>query len=206
MSNVFYIERTSGGSNQISLKSKLLERRIIYLDSQINTESVNEAIQQIALLAAENSSEPITILISSGGGSIIDGLALIDVMRSCPCVIKTVSVGIAASMGCVILAAGTKGHRYITPNSQAMLHQPLIAGNLPGGNCSEIETIANSLIERKNQINNLLVDLTGKSRKHIDELTAKDTYLNAEEAVENGIVDEVATGLTLYELIGGIAQ
>lgn len=204
MSNVFYIERTSGGSNQISLKSKLLERRIIYLDSQINTESVTEAIQQIALLAAE-SSKPITMLISSGGGSIIDGLALIDVMRSCPCVIKTVSVGIAASMGCVILAAGTKGYRYITPNSQAMLHQPLIAGNLPGGNCSEIETIANSLIERKNQINNLLVELTGKSRKHINKLTATDTYLNAEEAVENGIVDEVATGLTLYELIGGIA-
>ena len=204
MSNVFYIERTSGGSNQISLKSKLLERRIIYLDSQINTESVTEAIQQIALLAAE-SSKPITMLISSGGGSIIDGLALIDVMRACPCVIKTVSVGIAASMGCVILAAGTKGYRYITPNSQAMLHQPLIAGNLPGGNCSEIETIANSLIERKNQINNLLVELTGKSRKHINKLTATDTYLNAEEAVENGIVDEVATGLTLYELIGGIA-
>ena len=92
MNNVYYLERTSNGSNQISLKTKLLERRIIYLDSQINGETVNQAIQQIALLAAEKPGEPITMLINSPGGSIQDGLVLIDVMRAYDGVINTVSL------------------------------------------------------------------------------------------------------------------
>lgn len=205
MNNVYYLERTTNGSNQISLKTKLFERRIIYLDSQINGETVNQAIQQIALLAAEKPGEPITMLINSPGGSIQDGLVLIDVMRAYDGIIKTVSLGIAASMAAVILAAGSKGYRYCSKNSQVMLHQPLISGGIPGGNCSEIEEVARSLVARKNQLNNLLVTFTEKPKEEIEKLTSTDNYLSADEALEHRLIDTVAEGKELYELIGGNA-
>lgn len=205
MNNVNYLERTVNGSNQISLKTKLLEKRIIYLDSEINRESVNETIQQIALLSAEDPKGTITMLISSPGGSILEGLVLIDVMRSYGGIIKTVSLGIAASMAAVILAAGTKGHRYASKHSQVMLHQPLISGSIPGGNCSEIEEVAKSLLASKKQLDELLVELSGKEKKEIMKLTAKDTYLSADKAKSHGLIDIIADGIELNELIGGNA-
>lgn len=204
MNNVFYIERTAGGAQQVSLKTKLFERRVIYLDSEINADSVNAVIQQIALLAADAPGEPITMLINSPGGSIQDGLVLIDVMQAYDGPVRTVSLGIAASMAAVILAAGTRGHRYISRNSRVMLHQPLIAGGL-GGSCSEIESVANSLIESKQKLDNLLVYLTGRPKKEIQKLTAKDTYMDAKEALGHGLVDKVAEGADLNELIGGMS-
>lgn len=205
MNNVFYLERTSGGSNQVSLKSKLFERRVIYLDTPIDGESVNTTIQQIALLAADGPGEPMTMLINSPGGNIQDGLALIDVMQACEGPIQTVSLGMAASMAAIILAAGTPGHRFITRHSRVMLHQPLISGGLPGGNCSEIESVANSLIERKRQLDKLLIYLTGRPKGEIQKLTAKDTYLDAAQALKHGLVDKMVEGTALSELIGGVA-
>lgn len=205
MNNVYYLERTVNGSNQISLKTKLLERRIIYLDEQINHQTVNDTIQQIALLAADKPGQAITMLINCPGGSIQDGLVLMDVMRSYDGIIKTVSLGIAASMAAVILAAGTKGHRYCSKHSQVMLHQPLISGGIPGGNCSEIEEVAKSLVARKNQLNDLLVEFTGKPKKEIAKLTSTDNYLSAEQALKHGLIDVIADGKELYELIGGTA-
>lgn len=203
MSYVYYLQRSANGIHQISLKSKLLDKRIIYLDRPVDSESVNEIIQQISLLATEAPGESITMLINSPGGSIQDGLVLIDVMRSYDGVIKTVSLGMAASMAAVILAAGTKGHRYISPHSQVMLHQPLIGGGLAGGNCSEIEGVAKSLLARKKQIDDMLVDFTERPRKDILKLTSTDTYLNAQQAKDNGLIDVIADGKTLFELIGG---
>ncbi len=203
MNNTYYLERTSTGTNSVTLKSKLFEKRILFLDSEINSQTVNTLIAQISLLTSDNTNEPITILINSPGGSIRDGLVLIDVLKSSPCTIRTVSLGIAASMSAVILAAGTKGFRYISPNSQVMLHQPLIAGGTPGGSCSEIEAVANSLIQTKKHLDQLLTKLTGKSIKAIRSLTSKDTYLNAREACENGLVDKIADSETLNALITG---
>lgn len=202
MNNVYFIEKTVNGSNQITLKSKLLEKRVIYLDEQINHQSANEAIQQISLLAMLGPGEPITMLINSPGGSIQDGLVLIDVIRAYDGIIKTVSLGIAASMAAVILAAGTKGHRYASNHSQVMLHQPLISGSLPGGNCSEIDEVAKSLLKRKKQLDDLLVNLTERPKKEIIKLTAKDSYLSATEAKTYGLIDEIADGKELYNLIG----
>ncbi|MBO7217297.1 MAG: ATP-dependent Clp protease proteolytic subunit, partial [Clostridia bacterium] len=99
----------------------------------------------------------------------------------------------------------TKGHRYISRHSQVMLHQPLISGSIPGGNCSEIESIAQSLLERKQEIDELLVDFTGKPKQEIRRLTSKDTYLKAEEAEKHGLIDVIADGAKLYELIGGVS-
>lgn len=201
--NVYYIERTCGGAQQVSLETKLFERRIIYLDKEINHESVNTVIQQISLLSIDAPREPITILINSPGGSILDGLVLIDVMKAYDGIIRTVSLGIAASMAAVILAAGTKGHRYISNHSQVMLHQPLLSGGLSAGNCSEVESIAQSLLERKRELDSLLVEFTGKPIEEIKQLTGKDTYLKAPEALEHGLIDVIADGKILNELIGG---
>lgn len=205
MNNVYYLERTVNGSNQISLKTKLLERRIICLDREIDHQTANETIRQLALLAADAPGESITMLINSPGGSILDGLVLMDVMRAYDGIINTVSLGIAASMAAVILAAGTKGHRYCSRHSQVMLHQPLIAGGMPGGNCSQIEEVARSLVTRKHQLNDLLIEFTGKPKAEIEKLTSADNYLSAEDALRHGLIDVIADGKELYELIGGAA-
>lgn len=207
MSEIFYLERTTHGTNAITLKTKLFENRIIFLDSEINSESVNTTIAQIALLSTENPHEPITILINTPGGSILHGKVLIDVMKACPCTIQTISLGIAASMGAVILAAGTKGYRFVSPSSQVMVHQPLIAGGMPGGSCSEIESVANTLIKTKNELDKFLSELTGKPIKTIRRLTSKDTYMNAEEALEYGLVDKIADADELNKLLtGGVTE
>ncbi len=206
MSDTFYLERTTNGTNAITLKSKLFEKRIIFLDSEIDAQTVNTTIAQLSLLAMEDPNEKITILINSVGGSVLHGRVLIDVIKSSPCVIQTVSLGMAASMAAIILSAGTKGHRYVSPSSQVMVHQPLISGGIPGGSCSEIEAVANSLIKTKNELDKLLSQFTGKSIKTIKKLTSKDTYMNAKEAVENGLVDKIADGNDLNDLLtGGIA-
>ena len=173
------------------------------MEEEITPESVNVTIQQLSLLATEDRTKPVTIILNSPGGSIRDGLVLIDVMRSLPFPVRTVSLGIAASMAGVILAAGAKGHRYISPNSQVMLHQPLLSGGVPAGNCSEVERVAKNLTDRKRQMNRLLSRLTGKNIKQIEKLTAKDTYLNAEEALNTGLVDHITNNKTLYELMTG---
>lgn len=207
MNEIFYLERTTHGTNAITLKTKLFENRIIFLDAEINSESVNTTIAQIALLSAENPHEPITILINTPGGSILHGKVLIDVMKACPCTIQTISLGIAASMGAVILAAGTKGYRFVSPSSQVMVHQPLIAGGMPGGSCSEIESVANTLIKTKNELDKFLAELTDKPIKTIRRLTSKDTYMNAEEALEYGLVDKIADADELNKLLtGGITE
>ena len=200
MNTTYFVERSAHGTNQITLKSKLLEKRIIFLDKKIDSESMNEIIQQISLLSIESPDEPITMLINSTGGSILNGMVIIDAMNSCPCEIRTVSLGIAASMAAVILAAGSK--RFASVNSQVMLHQPLVQG-LPGGSCSEIEDVANSLMKTKAELDRLLTRLTGKSIKTIRKLTSKDTYMTAEEALEYGLIDAIAEGNLLNNLLTG---
>lgn len=204
MNTTYFLEKSVHGTNQITLKSKLLEKRIIFLDKRIDSESMNEIIQQISLLSIENPDEPITMLINSPGGSILNGMVIIDAMNASPCEIRTVSLGIAASMAAVILASGNK--RYASQSSQVMLHQPLVQG-LPGGSCSEIEDVANSLMKTKAELDHLLTKLTGKSIKTIRRLTSKDTYMSAEEALENGLIDTIAEGNILNSLLtGGMIQ
>ena len=203
MEQVYYLERGSSGCRQISLKTKLFEQRVIYLDEPVDSTTVNQAVQQFTLLAALDGKQPITLVINSPGGSIRDGLVLIDVMRSFSGPVRTVSLGIAASMAAVILAAGTKGNRYISENSWAMLHQPLIQNGLSSSSCSEVEQVAKTLIERKEMLNNMLSKLTGKDVATVIKITSKDSYLNSKEALEFGLVDKIADEQTLYELLGG---
>lgn len=201
--DTYFIEKTANGTNQVTLRSKLLEKRIIFLDEEVGVDSVNRLISQLILLSMQDNTKPVTLLINSPGGSIRDGLVLIDVIKSMPFTVKTVSLGIAASMAAVILAAGTKGNRYISENSWAMLHQPLIQNGLSSSSCSEVEQVAKTLIERKEMLNNMLSKLTGKDVATVSEITSKDSYLNSKEALEFGLVDKIADEQTLYELLGG---
>lgn len=202
MNTPYFIERTSAGADSISLESVMFEHRVIFLDKPIDADSVNEIIKQILVLAM-NGKEPITIVINSPGGNIGDGLALVDTIRSSPVPIRTISLGLAASMGAIILAAGTHGHRYISKHSRVMLHEPLIQSGI-GGSCSSVQATAEALMERKNLINNLLADYTGKDLETINKACSYDHYMGGEEAVELGLVDAVLSDEELFSiLIGG---
>lgn len=201
MNTPVVIERTSSGTTGISLESALLEKRIIFVDKPISTETANEIIKQILVLSAV-STEKIILLINTPGGDIQSGLALIDCMKACPCDICTVSLGMAASMGAVLLAAGTKGMRYVTKHSRVMLHEPLIQ-NGAGGSCSSIQATAEALLERKKLINKLLCSYTGKKASTINKATSYDNYMNSEQALQLGMVDEILEGQALYKILKG---
>jgi ATP-dependent Clp protease protease subunit len=158
-------------------------------------------------LESENPDKDIQFFINSPGGSVSAGFAIYDTMKFIKCDVSTICVGRAASMGAFLLAAGTKGYRFVSPSSQVMVHQPLIAGGMPGGSCSEIESVANTLIKTKNELDKFLAELTGKPIKTIRRLTSKDTYMNAEEALEYGLVDKIADADELNKLLtGGITE
>ena len=198
----YYLERTSHGTSSISLESVLMEKRLVFVDKPVDSESINEIIKQILILSSANKDEPITLIINTPGGSITDGLALVDVIKSCPCTIRGVSLGIAASMGAIILASCSKGYRYITEHSRVMLHEPLIQSSV-GGSCSSIQATAEALLERKKLINKLLCEYTEKDPKTINKATSFDNYLSAQAAVSLGICDEVLSNDRLFEILKG---
>lgn len=205
MSNTpYFLERTSNGTSGVSLESILLEQsRLIFMDKPVDAETVSEIIKQILVLASISIDEPITLVINTPGGSITDGLALVDVIKSCPCTIRGLSLGISASMGAIILASCSKGFRYVTEHSRVMLHEPLITNGV-SGSCSTLQATAEALLERKKLINRLLCNYTGKDIKTINKATSFDNYLNAEESVNLGICDAIVSNEKLYNLLKGV--
>ncbi len=191
----------SNGIHQINSKSLLLKNRVIFLDETVTSDSVNETIRQIILMGLA-STDPITIIIDSPGGSIQAGFQLIDVMDASPCVIRTVALGSACSMGAVILAAGTPGYRAVSARSKVMIHEPLISGGV-SGSTSQIESVANSLKERRETINKMLCKYTHQSMKVMKKATSYDHWYDAKEALEFGLVDAIATESELFTLISG---
>lgn len=204
MSNTpYFLERTTNGTTGVSLESVLMEQnRLVFLDKPVDAEFISEIVKQILVLATTNKDEPITLVINTPGGSITDGLALVDVIKSCPCTIRGLSLGISASMGAVILASCSKGYRYVTEHSRVMLHEPLITSS-SGGSCSSIQATAEALLERKKLINKLLCAYTGKDMKTINKATSFDNYLSAEASVELGMCDEIVSNERLFEILKG---
>lgn len=204
MSNSYFnpavLVEDNNGIHQINSKSLFLKRRVIFLDKEINGDSVNEAIRQIILMSLE-SDECVTLVIDSPGGSIKAGFQLIDTMESVPCTIRTVALGNAASMGALILAAGTKGYRFCSKRSKIMIHEPLISGGV-GGSTTQIESIANDLKDRRETINRMLCSYTGQSMKTMKKATSYDHWFDAKEALDFGLVDHIADK-NLYEIISG---
>ena len=201
MSDLYCIERTAKGISGISLESKLFERRVIYLEGEIDDKKVHELIKAITILESINT-DPITMVVDSLGGSIRAGLSLVDIMEACTCEIRTVTIGIAASMAAIIAATGSKGKRYISKYSRFMIHEPLLQNGV-AGSCSTIQATAKEIMERKNLINRMLADATGKDILLIEEATNHDNYMSAEESVAFGLVDRILEGKELATILRG---
>jgi ATP-dependent Clp protease protease subunit len=182
------IEQSPRGERAYDIYSRLLKERIIFLGGVIIDPVANAVIAQLLFLASQDAKKDIQIYINSPGGSVTAGLAIYDTMQYVKPDISTVCVGLAASMGAVLLAAGAKGKRFALPNSQVLLHQ--VMGEA-GGQASEIEITARQIIKIKDKLNEILAKHSGQPIVKMEEDTDRDFYMSAQEAKEYGIIDEV---------------
>lgn len=185
------IEKSQKGERVYDIFSRLLEERIIFLAGPITDNLANLVIAEILFLTAKNPKQDIKLYINSPGGSVTAGLAIYDTMQYVDCNISTICIGMAASMGSTLLAAGAKGKRFALPNSEILLHQ--VAGGIKG-QATDIEIEAKQIIKIKGKLNQILAKHTGQSLKKIEKDTDRDFYLSAEEAKKYNIIDEVIRG------------
>ncbi len=198
MSDVTYVnnwnpaveEETYGGVREVLLRTKHFTNGKLFLTGEITDDCANDFVSELIYLTEKG--DPVDIYINSPGGSVNAGLVIYDVLQACSrkIEINLYCVGMAASMGAIILAGGPKGHRFILPHSKVMIHEPLISGGM-GGSATSIKKTADSILETKAITNGILAEHTGKTIKEIDKATAFDNFMNAEEAVKFGIVDEI---------------
>ncbi|MCS0499126.1 ATP-dependent Clp protease proteolytic subunit [Protaetiibacter mangrovi] len=181
-----------------SVFDRLLKDRIIWLGSEVRDENANEIAAKLLLLAAEDPERDIYLYINSPGGSITAGMAIYDTMQFIPNDVVTVGIGMAASMGQLLLTAGTKGKRYITPNARVLLHQP--HGGF-GGTSSDIQTQAALIIDMKNRLAQITADQTGKTVEQVNADGDRDRWFTAEEALEYGFVDHIRASAA--DVVGG---
>ncbi len=181
------VEKSPKGERAYDIYSRLLKERIIFLAGPINDSVANLIIAQLLFLAGEDSKKDIKIYINSPGGSVTGGMAIYDTMQYVKPDISTVCVGLAASMGAVLLAAGKKGKRFALPNAQMMLHQVMGGAT---GQAVEIEITAKQIIKTKEKLNKILAKHTGQSLSRIEKDTDRDFYLSSDEAKTYGLIDE----------------
>ncbi|MBC8206759.1 MAG: ATP-dependent Clp endopeptidase proteolytic subunit ClpP [Kiritimatiellales bacterium] len=182
------IETTGRGERAYDIYSRLLKERIIFLGTEINDVVSNLVIAQLLFLQSEDADKDISIYINSPGGVVTAGMAIYDTMQFLKCPITTYCVGQAASMGAVLLAAGTKGKRFALPNSRIMIHQPLGGAQ---GQATDIEIQTKEILRMKKTLNEILAYHTGQPVKTLEKDTDRDFFMSAAEAVKYGIVDEV---------------
>ena len=185
------VEQTNRGERSYDIYSRLLKDRIIFLGGGIDDDVANLVVAQLLFLEAEDPEKDIFLYINSPGGSITAGMAIFDTMQHIRADVHTICVGMAASMGAFLLAAGAKGKRTALPNAEVLIHQPLIGGHGLSGQATEIEIHAKQLLRTKAKMNRILSERTGQPIEKIEADTERDRYLTAEEAKEYGIVDEV---------------
>ncbi|WP_316250695.1 ATP-dependent Clp protease proteolytic subunit [Protaetiibacter sp. SSC-01] len=183
---------------QPSVFDRLLKDRIIWLGSEVRDDNANEIAAKLLLLAAEDPEKDIYLYINSPGGSITAGMAIYDTMQFIPNDVVTVGIGMAASMGQLLLTAGTKGKRYITPNARVLLHQP--HGGF-GGTASDIQTQAQLILDMKRRLAEITAAQTGKSVEQINADGDRDRWFTAEEALEYGFVDHIRASAA--DVVGG---
>ena len=178
----------AGRERVYDLPSRLLKDRIVLLAEEVNSNSAMSIISQLLFLESEDPEAPITIYINSPGGSISDGMAIYDVMNKIKCPIITVCTGMAASMGAFLLSAGSKGKRYCLPNSTVMIHQPLGGAQ---GQATEIEIVARRILKLREKLYTIMAKNSGQSYDTIAKACERDNYLEPEEALAMGIIDEI---------------
>ncbi|CAG9608411.1 ATP-dependent Clp protease proteolytic subunit [Pseudoneobacillus rhizosphaerae] len=190
------IEQTNRGERAYDIYSRLLKDRIIMLGSAIDDNVANSIVAQLLFLEAENPEKDITLYINSPGGSITAGMAIYDTMQYIKANVSTVCIGMAASMGAFLLAAGEKGKRYALPNSEVMIHQPLGGAQ---GQATEIEIAAKRILFLRDKLNGILAERTGQPIEVIAKDTDRDNFMTAEQAKEYGLIDTIITRSLLDE-------
>ena len=184
----YVVEQTSRGERSYDIFSRLLNDRIIMLSDEINDTTASLVVAQLLYLEGQDPDKDIHLYINSPGGSISAGMAIYDTMQYIKCDVSTICVGLAASMGSFLLAAGAKGKRYALPNSEIMIHQPLGGAK---GQASDIKIQADHILYIRNRMNHMLSELTGQPLDIIERDTDRDNWMTADDAVRYGIVDKV---------------
>lgn len=182
------VEQTGNGERSYDIYSRLLKDRIIFIDQQVDEHLASIVVAQLLFLEAEDPEKDINIYINSPGGMVTAGLAILDTMNYVKPDISTICVGLAASMGAVLLSAGTKGKRYALPNAEIMIHQPLGGAQ---GQASDIKIQADWMMKTKERLNHILAENTGKDLSIIERDTDRDNFMYTDEAVKYGLIDRV---------------
>lgn len=188
----YVIEQTSRGERSYDIYSRLLKERIIFLGEEVNDVSASVVVAQLLFLEADDPDKDIQLYINSPGGSVTAGLAIYDTMQYIKCDVSTICFGLAASMGAFLLAAGAKGKRLALPNSEIMIHQPLIGGGL-SGQATDIKIHADHLVRTRTKLNRILSERTGQTIETIERDTERDNFMTAQEAAAYGLIDSVIT-------------
>ena len=187
----YVIEQSSRGERSYDIYSRLLKDRIIFLSEDVNQTTASLIIAQMLFLESEDPEKEISFYINSPGGSVTDGLGIVDTMNYIRCPVTTICIGMAASMGAVLLASGTKGKRFATPNAEILIHQPLIGGQGLSGQTTEIKIQADQMVKTRQRLNKILSEATGQSLEQVEIDTERDHYMTAEEALKYGLIDGI---------------
>ncbi len=182
------IDRTENGERAYDIYSRLLEDRIIFITGEIDDALANTVVAQMIYLEAKDSTKDISLYINSPGGSVSAGFAIYDTMNYIKCDVSTICIGMAASMGALLLSSGAKGKRFVLPNSEIMIHQPLGGAR---GQATEIQIIANQIQKTKEKLTKILAKNSGQPYEKVLADCDRDNYMSAEEALEYGIVDKI---------------
>ena len=184
----YVVEQTGKGERSYDIYSRLLKERIIFLGEEVNETTASLVVAQLLFLESEDPTKDIHLYINSPGGSVTAGFAIYDTMNYIKCDVSTICVGMAASMGAFLLAGGAKGKRFALPNAEIMIHQPLGGAQ---GQATEIQIVAEQILKIKKKINKILAENTGKALEVVEADTERDNYMDAYEAKEYGLIDEV---------------
>jgi ATP-dependent Clp protease protease subunit len=182
------VEQTNRGERSYDIYSRLLKDRIVFLGSEIDDHVANSVVAQLLFLAAEDAEKDIHLYINSPGGSITAGFAIMDTMRHIGPDVSTICIGMAASMGALLLLAGAKGKRYALPNAEIMLHQPLGGAR---GQAADMKIHADRILKTREHINRIIADRTGQPLEKVERDTDRDFFMSAEEALQYGVIDRI---------------
>ena len=186
----YVVEQTNRGERSYDIFSRLLNDRIIFLGEEVNDTTASLVVAQLLYLEAQDPDKDIQMYINSPGGSVTAGMAIYDTMQYIKCDVSTICIGMAASMGAFLLSSGAKGKRIALPNSEIMIHQPLISGGL-SGQCTDIKIASDHLVRVRQKMNEILAENTGKPLEVIERDTERDNYMYAAVAKEYGLIDKV---------------
>ncbi len=184
------VEQTGKGERAYDIYSRLLNDRIVFLSDEVNDVTASLVVAQLLFLEAEDPDKDISLYINSPGGSVTAGMAIYDTMNFIKCDVSTICIGMAASMGAFLLAAGTKGKRIALPNSEIMIHQPLGGAK---GQATDIKIQADLILRTRDNLNRILAENTGKSIEQIARDTERDNFMTSAQALEYGLIDKILT-------------